>query len=315
MTGPLLPDPTRLSGLKAALGSPPNQPGLPQAVLATREPVGLLACAGRFPIVIAEKARECGIPVVCLGAKGMADPALRELCTEFQWLRRTSIGQVVRTFRRAGVRRWTMAGKFHKHLLFRPWRLVQFLPDWRMVRFWFFRRRRANNDDSILLGLIHEFRAYGLDCVSALDLCPELLVREGILTRRQPTASERKDIAYGWDLARQMGGLDVGQSVMVRERAVLAVEAIEGTDRAILRAGELCGRNGFVVVKVAKPEQDMRFDVPTVGKQTIESMHAAGARVLAIEAGKTILLDEAETIALADKYGISIAALRERPSA
>ena len=280
----------------------------PRPVSPTVEPVGLLACAGRFPIVFAEKARECGIPVVCVGVAGMADPALRELCPEYHTLRRASLGYVIRTFRGGGVRRWTMAGKFHKHLIFRPWRLYQFLPDWRMLRFFFFRRRNANNDDSILLGLIDEFRAAGLECVSALDLCPELLVREGVLTRRKPSVAEERDIAFGWGLARAMGGLDVGQSVMVRERAVLAVEAIEGTDRAILRAGELCGRNAFVVVKVAKPAQDMRFDVPTVGRQTIESMREAGARVLAIEAGRTILLDEAQTVALADRYGITIAA-------
>jgi DUF1009 family protein len=274
------------------------------------EPVGLLACAGRFPIVFAEKAREYGIPVTCVGVAGMADPALKSICTEYHTLRRASLGFLIRTFRRAGVCRWTMAGKFHKHLLYRPWRLYQLLPDWRMARFYFFRRRRANNDDSILLGLIAEFRAAGLECVSALDLCPELLVRDGVLTRRRPTTAEERDIAIGWELAREMGRLDVGQSVMIRERAVLAVEAIEGTDRAILRAGELCGRTGFVVVKVAKPGQDMRFDVPTVGKQTIESMREAGAKVLAIEAGKTILLDEAETIALADRHGIAITALR-----
>lgn len=271
-------------------------------------PVGLLACAGRFPIVFAEKARECGVPVVCVGVAGMADPALKTVCHEFHWLRRLSLGFTARTFRRAGVRRWTMAGKFHKHLSFRPGAVLQFLPDWRMIRFWFFRRRRANNDDSILNGLIGEFRSYGLECVSALDLCPELLVREGVLTRRRPTAAEERDIEIGWELAREMGRLDVGQSVMVRGRAVLAVEAIEGTDRAILRAGELCGGGGFVVVKVAKPAQDMRFDVPTVGPQTVESMRQAGGKVLAIEAGRTILLDEAETVALADRYGIAITA-------
>ncbi len=283
----------------------------PAAPEVTAEPVGLLACAGRFPIVFAEKARECGVPVVCLGVSGMADPVLKSLCTEFRWLRRAALGTVIRTFRRGGVRRWTMAGKFHKHLIYHPWRLLQFLPDWRMVRFYFFGRRRANNDDSLLLGLIDEFRSHGLECVSALDLCPELLVREGVLTRRRPTPAEQKDIAFGWALAREMGRLDVGQSVMVRERAVLAVEAVEGTDRAILRAGELSAGGGFVVVKVAKPAQDMRFDVPTVGRQTIESMHAAGARVLAIEAGRTILLDEAETVALADRLGIAVTALRD----
>src|SRR5262245_10436352 len=277
------------------------------------QPVGLLACAGRFPIVFAEKARQCGIPVVCLGISGMADPALKDICHEFHWLRRLSLGFVIRTLRRGGVSRWTMAGKFHKHWLYRPWRWLHFLPDWRMLRFYYSRRRRANNDDSLLLGLIAEFRAAGLDCVSALDLCPELLVREGGLTRRKPTAAEEEDIAMGWTLAREMGRLDVGQSVMISERAVLAVEAIEGTDRAIERAGELCSRSGFVVVKVAKPRQDRRFDVPTVGTQTIETMHRAGARVLAVEAGQTILLDEAETLALADRYGISIAALRQPP--
>lgn len=275
------------------------------------EPVGLLACAGRFPIVFAEKAREVGVPVVCLGVAGMADPALRDICTEFRWMNRASLGFVVRSFRRAGVRRWTMAGKFHKHELLKPWRLVRFLPDWRMIRFWFFRPRSANNDDSILLGLIGEFRSFGLECVSALDLCPELLVREGVLTRRRPSPAEEKDIAVGWTLAREMGRLDVGQSVMIRDRAVVAVEAIEGTDKAILRAGELCGGTGFVVVKVAKPAQDMRFDVPTVGVQTIESMQAAGGRVLAIEAGRTILIDEAETIARADRYGIAITSRAE----
>lgn len=271
-----------------------------------REPVGLLACGGRFPVLFAEKARECGIPVVCVGAAGMADPALKDICTQFTWLKRFSLGAVIRAFRRGGVKRWTMAGKFEKRVVFRPWRWIRLLPDWQMVRFWFFRRRRLNNDDSILLGLIDEFRRNGLECVSALDLCPELLVKEGVLTRRKPTEAELRDIRMGWELAREMGRLDVGQSVMIRERAVLAVEAIEGTDQCIARAGELCGRSGFVVVKVAKPQQDKRFDVPTVGARTIETMRAAGATALAIEAGRTIILDEAETVRLADKHGIAI---------
>jgi DUF1009 family protein len=276
----------------------------------TPEPVGLLACAGRFPIVIAEKARECGVPVVCVGVEGMADPALRTLCAKYYPLRRMALDRISKSFRREGVRRWAMAGKFHKVNLFRPWRWVQMLPDWRMLRFWYSRSRRDNKDDSLLLGIIAELRKDGLDCVSALDLCPELLVREGHLTKRRPTAAEEKDIRFGWELAKRMGDLDVGQSVMVRERAVLAVEAIEGTDLAIRRAGDLCGRSGFAVVKVAKPKQDMRFDVPTVGTTTIETMHAAGATVLAIEADRTILLDEARTVALADRYGIAIAAVR-----
>jgi hypothetical protein len=159
-----------------------------------------------------------------------------------------------------------------------------------------------------LLGLIDEFERDGVRCVSALELCPELLVRTGILTKRAPSESELADIEFGWNLAKEMGRLDVGQSVMIRNRAVLAVEAIEGTDLAIRRAGELCKKAPFVVVKVAKPQQDLRFDMPTIGTTTIESMHAVGGKVLAIEAGMTIILDESETIALADQYGISIVA-------
>ncbi len=279
----------------------------------TAEPIGLIAGAGRFPITFARKAREVGVPVVCVGVVGMADPALVPVCHRFYWLRRLSLGFVIRAFRRGGVRRWTMAGKFHKHTLYRPWMLLRWLPDWRAIRFWFFRRRADNRDDSVLLGLIDEFRAEGLECLSALDLCPELLVREGVLTRRSPNTAEEADIRFGWGMAKDLGRLDIGQSVMIRERTVLAVEAIEGTDRAIQRAGELCGGSRFVVVKVAKPQQDRRFDVPTVGRETIEIMHKAGATVLAIEAGQTILLDEPETVALADQYGIAVIAYRTPP--
>ncbi len=277
--------------------------------LATPEPVGLIACAGRFPILIAEKAKECGIPTVCVGIPGMASPELGKICTHYLPMRRLSLGFMISSFQKHGVKRWSMAGKFHKHQLFRPWRWLQLMPDWKMMRFWYSRQRSNNADDSLLMGLIEEFRREGLHCVSPLDLCPELLVRHGQLSRRKPNAAELKDIQFGWDLAKRMGDLDVGQSVMVRERAVLAVEAIEGTDLAIRRAGELCGKTNFVVVKVAKPKQDMRFDVPTVGMTTIETMRQAGGTCLAVEAGRTIFLDEPATLALADRYSISVVAM------
>jgi len=283
------------------------------AVVGNQQPVGLIAGAGRFPILFAEKARELGLPVVCVGVVGMADPALEKLCHRFHWLGRMAMGYTARCLVNGGVTRWTMAGKFHKGTLFRPWKWIRLLPDWRAARFWLSRLRGDNKDDSLLLALIGEFRKDGLECVSALDLCPELLVRAGILTRRHPTAAEERDIEFGWTLAKEMGRLDIGQSVMVRDRAVLAVEAIEGTDEAIRRAGLLCGKSAFVVVKVAKPQQDMRFDVPTVGPTTIQTMHDVGATVLAIEAGKTILLDEAETIALADRYRMAIVARAVTP--
>jgi len=274
------------------------------------EPVGLLAGSGRFPVVFAEKARSLGLPVVCVGLRHLAAPELARLVDRFYWCRPAGLGRMIRCFQREGVARVVMAGKVNKaDLMHRPWRFWALLPDWRGLRFWFRRPRPDNRDDTLLLSVIAEFAADGIHFESALDICPELLVRAGVLTRRHPTPREQRDIAFGWELAKEMGRLDVGQSVAVKERAVLAVEAIEGTDRAISRAGELCPAGGFVVVKVAKPQQDRRFDVPTVGHTTIESLHRAGGRVLAIEAGQTILLDEADTITLADRYGISIVAL------
>jgi DUF1009 family protein len=272
-------------------------------------PIGLLAGWGRLPIAIATRARSLGVPVVCIGLRGMASPDLARLTDRFYWARPAQLGRMIRCLRGAGVRRAVMAGKVHKaDILHRPWKLLSLWPDWRMVQFWFFRPRRDNRDDNVLLAVIDEFARDGIEIASTLDLCPELLVKPGVLTRRRPTTREEADIAFGWELARRMGDLDVGQSVAVKELAVLAVEAIEGTDRMIVRAGEWCRAGGFTVVKVAKPRQDMRFDVPTVGVLTIESIRRAGGRVLAIEADRTIILDEAETVALADRYGLSIVA-------
>ena len=273
------------------------------------EPIGLLAGWGRFPIVFAEKARRVGRPVVCVGLKYEASNELEGMVSRFYWASVARLGRIIRCFRREGVRRIVMAGKVHKaNWLYRPWRLLSLLPDWRTIKT-YYRACKDHRDDTMLLAFIDEFGRDGLSFESALDLCPELLVPAGPLTRRRPTAAEQADVEFGWDIAKKMGDLDVGQSVMVKERNVLAVEAVEGTDQAIARAGNLCRSGGFVVVKVAKPRQDMRFDVPTVGCLTIETIARAGGRVLAIEAGKTIVLDQEQTVALADRHGISIVAV------
>jgi DUF1009 family protein len=271
-------------------------------------PIGLLAGAGRFPVAFAEKARALGIPVVCVALRHMASEELQAVVDRCYWTHVGRMGFIIRCFRKGGAREWVMAGKVPKSdVLHGRWRVARAFPDWRMIRM-FYTRLRDQRDDSILSSIVDEFAADGLQCRSALEICPELLVRAGTLTRRGPSAAELKDIEFGWSMAKEMGRLDVGQSVMVRDQAVLAVEAIEGTDRAIQRAGELCPRGGFTVVKVAKPQQDMRFDVPTIGVTTIETIHRSGGRVLAIEADKTIVLDAPETVALADRYGIAIVA-------
>lgn len=271
--------------------------------------IGLLAGAGRFPLLFAEAAQRQGRLVICQGVEGMASPELRDVCYRYYSLPLARIGRAIRTFRRHRIERAVMAGKIEKTVLFQPWRIFRLLPDWRTIHMWLRFASKDRKDDTLLLAVIREFERDRIFFDSALDYCPELLVKHGFLTRRRPTAAQWQDIRFGWELAKEMGRLDVGQSVAVHDCAVLAVEAIEGTDRAIRRAGELCPRGGFTVVKVAKPQQDMRFDVPTVGLTTIQTLHEAGGRVLAIEAGKTILLDQEEVVAVADKLGIAIVAI------
>jgi DUF1009 family protein len=271
--------------------------------------VGLLAGSGRFPILFAEAARRQGLEVACVGIKYEAPAELQDLCASFDVVGVAQLGKLIRAFRRRRVRRIVMAGKVTKNVIYTPWRIVQLCPDLRTFQWWYRRSRVDNRDDSLLLSVIDEFERDGMTFASALDYCPELLVKEGVLTRRAPTAAERQDIEFGWTMAKEMGRLDVGQSVAVKEKATLAVEAIEGTDRCIDRAGLLCRAGGWTLVKVAKPQQDMRFDVPTIGVTTIENLHNAGAKVLAIEAGKTIVIDQPDVVALADRFGMSIIAL------
>ncbi len=272
-------------------------------------PIGLLAGSGRFPIVFAEAARRHGLKVACIAIKHEAPDELRGICDSFRRIGVAKLGGMIRAFRDAGVSRAVMAGKVHKSVIFTPWRFLHLVPDLRMIRMWYGRGRSDNRDDSILLNVIAEFERDGITFESALDYCPELLVKGGTLTRGAPNPRELEDIRFGWELAKEMGRLDVGQSVAVKEKAALAVEAIEGTDRCIARAGELCRAGGWTLVKVAKPQQDMRFDVPTVGVDTIENLRRAGARVLAIEAGRTILLDQDQVIRRAGAHGISIVAV------
>lgn len=274
--------------------------------------IGLLAGSGRFPILFAESARRQGYKIACVGINYEAPEDLRSLCDTFEWVSVSRLGGMIRAFKKHDVTRVVMAGKVTKSVMYTPFRWVRLAPDLRMLRFWLYTLRGDRRDDSILLSFISEFERDGLTFDSALDYCPELLVKEGTLTRRAPSAGEQKDIEFGWALAKEMGRLDVGQSVAVKEQAALAVEAIEGTDRCIERAGQLCRSGGWTLVKVAKPEQDVRFDVPTVGLSTIETLHKARAKVLAIEANRTIMIDQTEVIALADRYGLTIVALPDR---
>lgn len=282
------------------------------SVAEPRRKLGLIAGWGRYPIVVAEQLRAQGIDVYCQGVKDHADPQLAAICTEFSWLGVAKLGRAIRCFRQQGVTQITMAGKIHKHRLLQPGAWWAHLPDWRTWRRFaqhFLYAKKDRKDDTLLLGVVAEFALDGLEFVPATDFAPELLVKPGTLTRRSPTSFEQRDIEFAWNIAKEMGRLDIGQSVAVKGQAVLAVEAVEGTDRCIERAGQLCRGNGFTVVKVAKPQQDMRFDVPTIGRGTIETMVQAGASCLAIEAGRTIVLDEPEVVEFANRHRVAIVAL------
>lgn len=294
----------------ATLDHPPAYIEATVPSLPISEPVGLLAGAGRFPILFAEAARKQHLPVFGVGVSGMASEELAACCSAgFDWTPLAWLGRAIRLFRKAGVKNIVMAGKIDKTILLQPSRIWRLLPDWRALHMWFRYCTRDKKDDTLLLAVIKEFERDNLHFESALTYCPELLVKHGYLTRRMPSSAQWKDIHFGWNLAKEMGRLDVGQSIMVKDTAVLAVEAIEGTDACIRRAGDLCRRGGFTVVKVAKPQQDMRFDVPTIGVETIRTMSESGAKVLAIETERTIILDQQDVISLADRLGIAIVAL------
>jgi DUF1009 family protein len=274
--------------------------------------IGLLAGGGRFPVLFARAAQHNGLRVACVGIDGEVSDDVVPYCDRFTRVRITRMTSVIRTFQRWDVRDLVMAGKVHKSTMYRPGLFFDLLLDPRMFAVWYYGRLRRNKkDDSILLTVIDEFAKDGLMFQSALDYCPDLLAKSGVLTRRKPTRRQLDDIQFGWDIAKEMGRLDVGQSVAVKDCATIAVEAIEGTDRCIERAGQFCAAGGWTLVKVAKPNQDMRFDVPTVGVETIRNLHKAGAAVLAIQTKLTIVVDETDVVALADKLGITIIAIAD----
>ncbi|MBX3469166.1 MAG: UDP-2,3-diacylglucosamine diphosphatase LpxI [Planctomycetes bacterium] len=267
--------------------------------------IGLIAGWGRFPLLVADALRAQGREVVVVAIKGEADPALREHADAFHWTGLIQVGRMVELLKAEGCTTCVMAGKVHKTAMYARFRILRFRPDLTFFRLWF--RALTDRRDDTLLGTFARFlQEHGITLLSSAELAPDLLAPSGVLTRRAPTAEERLDIAYGYRVARELGRLDIGQSALVHERAVLALEAIEGTDAAIRRAGGLCPRGGFTLVKVAKPDQDMRFDVPAFGPLTVRTLADAGGAVIAYEARRTLLLDAEEAIALADARGVAI---------
>ncbi|MCU0915502.1 MAG: UDP-2,3-diacylglucosamine diphosphatase LpxI [Planctomycetes bacterium] len=273
----------------------------------TSSPVGLIAGGGRLPFMVAAGARRLGLQVVCVGLAGYVDDPLAGEVDAFYHVGVARPGSWIRKLRKHGVARAVMVGRVTKSHLFTPWRIVQYVPDWRAFRVYYWRLRGKNKlTDTLLSALAEELATGGIHLENSTMYCQEHLAEAGVMTRRQPGSQVEQDIAFGWPLAKKLGELDIGQAVAVREREVIAVEAIEGTAEMIKRAGRFCRSGGWTLIKTSKPKQDMRFDVPCVGPETIRDLAANGAKCLVIEAQKTILIDKPQTLDLANELGIAV---------
>jgi UDP-2,3-diacylglucosamine hydrolase len=282
--------------------------------------LGLIAGNGRFPFLLLDAARAHNLTVVVaaineetdpeINARAAADPNIR-----VHWLSLGELSRLIETFHAEGVTRAVMAGQVKHKQIFSSIR-----PDWRLAKLLL--NLRTRNTDMLLGAIAKVLNDEGIELISSTQYLEPLLAKPGILTIRAPDEEEQKDIAYGRTVAHAIAAYDLGQTVVIAAQACVAVEAMEGTDATIARAGDLFRtleiaadtgfpttlRRSLTVIKVAKPNQDMRFDVPVIGVATIRAMHAAGATCLAIQAGKTLLFDPAAIIAAADQAGIAIAA-------
>jgi len=267
--------------------------------------IGVIAGAGRFPFLVVEGAKRAGCHVTVVGLRGFADPDLAACADDFRWSGLARVGQWLRILRRRRASSVILAGAVKKTDMYGRLRLLRLLPDWTSIKIWFFRIADKRND-TVMSAVADEFERHGITMKNCVEYTAENMAPEGVLTRGQPSAAQLKDAEFGWQIAKEMGRLDIGQSIAVKETEVIAVEAIEGTDRMIERAGQLCRQGGWTLVKVAKPDQDMRFDVPTVGTDTIAMLKQHGARMLVIEAGKTVIIDRAEMTSAADSSGIVV---------
>jgi DUF1009 family protein len=261
---------------------------------------GLIAGNGKFPFLVVEGARRAGAELAVAAIREETDPAIERVAERLTWVGIGQLGRMIRFFKREGVEKAIMAGQVKHVQIFSG-----ALPDVRMLKMLISLPRR--NTDALIGGVAAELAREGIELIDSTYFLQDHLPQAGVLTRRAPSESERGDIEYGLEVAREIARLDLGQTIVVRARACVAVEAMEGTDATVRRAGQLV-RGRLTVVKVAKPNQDMRFDVPVVGLPTVETMAEAGATCLCLTAGKTLMFDRDEMLRFAEQRRISVVA-------
>jgi UDP-2,3-diacylglucosamine hydrolase len=276
----------------------PRPQGVSGATAGVPGPLGLIAGNGRFPFMLAAAARRSGRKVVAVAIREETDPTLAAEVDEIHWVGLGQLGRALEALRRAGAHEAVMAGQVKHRQIF-----ADIVPDLKLMGV--LARVAFKNTDSLIGAVADAFAREGIELRSSVELLVDHLADAGRLTRRAPDRSARRDIAYGIRIARHLGALDLGQAVVIKQCAAVALEAMEGTDAIIKRAGELAGA-GCTVVKLAKPRQDLRFDVPVVGIDTLSAMKAAGATTLALEAGRTLLIDKPAFLSVAEQSGIAV---------
>ncbi len=267
--------------------------------------LGIIAGSGQFPFMVADGAKRAGCHVTVIGLRGFADPALADHADVFRWAGVARLGRWIRVLKRNRADSVILAGAVTKTDMFRRFGLFGLIPDWRALKIWYVSLSDKRND-SVLSAVADELERHGVKMRDCIEYSTEHLAPDGVLTNKQPSASQLRDANFGWSIAKEIGRLDIGQTIAVKDTEVVAVEAIEGTDQMIERAGRLVRHGGWTLIKVAKPNQDMRFDVPTVGPETIGNLAGNGAGMLVIEGGKTLIIDRRQMIADADRHGIVV---------
>jgi len=269
--------------------------------------LGLIAGEGRLPFLIAEGAKKAGLKIICAGLSGSVQPALADQVHKFFTVAVARPGSWIRKLKRYGVTKTVMVGRVAKMQIYTPFRILRYLPDWRALKIWYWTLRKSSKQNQILLtALADELGNAGIILEDSTKYCKEHLADNGLMTKNSPGKGVEDDIEFGWQIAKKIAESDIGQAVAVKERDVIAIEAIEGTAEMIKRAGSLCKRGNWTLVKVAKRNQDMRFDVPCIGSDTIKALSENGCRCLVVEAGRVIIIDKLETLALADTLGIVV---------
>ena len=274
--------------------------------------LGIIAGEGIFPILVARGARAAGKRVVAVALSGSAWPQLRDEVDEYREVGVARLGQWLRVMKRSGCDEAIMVGRVKKAALYQKFALLKYVPDLRTLRLFMTIVRGDKRDQSIFHALAKVLADEGFPLSDSTKYCPEQLATPGVMTHRQPTEKQWNDIRFGYDLCTTLSRLQIGQAIAISDRNVVAVEALEGTDAMIQRAGTLVRKGGWTLIKVANTHADMRFDVPTVGVTTLEKLKAAGAGCVVLTPGTTIVLEKQKVLDLADQFGIAVVGYEAR---